>query len=100
MKQDYIYKIATGVATGYMDMKAQHMQRLARLMRDDINFIPAGPDTPGALEYAKTHSAWPHPTSVGVVDGTGVVVLSNDNLDHGLQKPEASTWQPASSVPN
>jgi hypothetical protein len=91
MKRDYPYKLATGVATHYMDMKAKHMQQLARLMRDDITFTPAGPDTPRALEYAMTHSAWPHPSSVGVVDGAGVVVLSNDYLDQNMQASETST---------
>ena len=90
MKQDYPYKRATGVATEYMDMRPQHMQQLARLMRDDVTFIPASQSTPGALEYAMTHSAWPHPTSVGVVDGKGVVILSNDNLDQSLQESEAN----------
>jgi hypothetical protein len=90
MKQDYPYKMATGVATDYIDMKPQHMQQLARLMRDDITFTPASPGTPGALEYAMTHSPWPHPSSVGIVNGTGVVVLSNDHLDYNLQKSETN----------
>jgi len=52
------------------------MQRLANLMRDDVSFKEADNTTPGAMEYARTHPSWPHPASVGVMDGTGVVVFS------------------------
>ena len=31
---------------------------------------------PKILEFAATHSPWPHPASVGVVDGMGVVVFA------------------------
>ena len=64
----------------------KQMNYLARLMRDEIVFIPADQTTPEALEYAKTYSAWPHPTSVGIVDGVAVVVFSNDNLKPGKQQ--------------
>ena len=71
----YPYRRATGVATDFID--AVHMQRLARLMRDGTVFVPADETTPGALEYAASHSPWPHSDSVGVVDGVAVVVLSS-----------------------
>ena len=74
MNSDYPYKSATGVAVSFTD--AFHMQHLANLMRDDVSFIKVDDATPEALEYAATLPAWPHPASVGVIDGTGVVVLS------------------------
>ena len=76
MHSDYPFKSATGVAVRYMD--AVHMQHLAKLMREDAYFIEADNTTPGALEYAETHPSWPHPASVGVVDGMGVVVFSKN----------------------
>jgi hypothetical protein len=74
MSSNYPYKSATGVAVSFMD--AFHMQHLANLMRDDVAFTGADDTTPEALEYAATHPSWPHPASVGVINGTGVVVLS------------------------
>ena len=74
MPSKYPFKGTTGVASEYMD--AVHMQHLARLMRDDVVFLQADYKTPGALQYAATHQSWPDPSSVGVVDGMGVVVLS------------------------
>ena len=87
MKQDYPYKETTGVATNYIGAKfTKHMNNLARLMRDEMVFVPADQTTPEALEYAREHLPWPHPTSVGVVDGAGVVVFSNANLKPGAQQ--------------
>jgi hypothetical protein len=89
MKQDYPYKVTTGVATNYIGTEfTEHMNQLARLMRDEVIFVPADQTTPEALEYARTYSAWPHSTSVGVVDGVGVVVFSNDDLKPGAQQLE------------
>ena len=89
MKQDYPYIRTTGVATDYIGAKyTEHMNHLARLMRDEIVFIPANQTTRGALKYARTHSPWPHPTSVSVVDGVGVVVFSNDILKSGAQQSD------------
>ncbi len=51
-------------------------QRLAQLMRDDVTFVPEGQASTKALEYAATRTPRPHPSSVGVVDDVGVVVLS------------------------
>jgi hypothetical protein len=70
----YPYLHAVGVATDFID--AIHMQKLARLMRDGTVFVSADETTPSALEYATSHSQWPHSDSVGVVDGVAVVVLS------------------------
>ena len=78
MRSEYPFKGATGVASKYMD--PTHMQHLARLMRDEATFVVADRATPKALEYAATHAPWPHPGSVGMVDGMGVVVLSKDVL--------------------
>ncbi|MDH3947344.1 MAG: glucosyltransferase domain-containing protein [Gammaproteobacteria bacterium] len=74
MSPNYPFKSATGVAVSFMD--AIHMQHLANLMRDDVSFTEADNATPGALEYAAMNPSWPHPASVGVIDGTGVVVFS------------------------
>ena len=74
MSSDYPFRSATGVAVSFMD--AIHMQYLANLVRDDVSFTEADNATPEALEYAATNPAWPHPASVGVIDGTGVVVFS------------------------
>jgi hypothetical protein len=71
---DYPFKLAAGVATKFMD--AQHMEKLARLLRDEATFVAADETMPKVLEYAATHPAWPDPGSVGVVDGMGVVVFS------------------------
>ena len=79
MHSDYPFKSATGVAVEYMD--AVHMQNLAKLMREDVSIVEADVTTPGALEYAATHPSWPHPASVGVVDGMGVVVFSKNLPD-------------------
>jgi hypothetical protein len=75
MRNDYPFKPATGVAVEFM--RAHHMDKLARLMRDEANFIDADDSMPMVMEYAATHKAWPNPQSVGIVDGIGVVILSN-----------------------
>ena len=74
MSPDYPFKPATGVATSFMD--AKHMDLLGRLMRDQATFVAADETMPRVLEFAATHPKWPHPASVGVVDGTGVVVFA------------------------
>jgi hypothetical protein len=77
MPSDYPYKSATGVATEYID--AIHMQHMANLMRDDITFVEADSTMPEVMKYATTHSPWPHPASVTVINGKGVVVFSKDS---------------------
>jgi hypothetical protein len=74
MSTDYPYNASTGVATRFID--AYHMALLARLMRDPATFVAADESMPKVLEFAATHPPWPHPASVGVVDGMGVVVLA------------------------
>jgi hypothetical protein len=81
MWDGYPFKPATGVATEFM--YAKRMQQLARLERDRITFLSADQATPGAIKFAAEHPIWPHPDSVGVVDGMAVVVLSK-----GSAKPE------------
>jgi hypothetical protein len=76
MPSEYPFRSATGVAVEYLD--AKHMQDLANLMRDRVRFVSADSRTPEIFEYAATHEEWPHPTSVGVVNGMGVVILSNE----------------------
>jgi len=49
---------------------------LARLMRDPATFVAADDTMPKVLEFAASHPQWPHPASVGVVDGMGVVVFA------------------------
>lgn len=77
MPSDYPYKSAVGVATEYID--AIHMQHMANLMRDDVTFFEANSTMPEVMKYAATHTPWPHPDSVAVINGTGVVVFSNEN---------------------
>ena len=75
MSNDYPLTQYEAVAPRFMD--AKHMERMARLMRDETNFVAADKTMPSILDYAKTHSPWPRPGSVGVVNGVGVVVLSS-----------------------
>ena len=75
MPSDFPFKPATGVANRFMD--PEHMTLLARLMRDEVRFVRADKTMPKVAEYGATHKAWPSPESVGLVDGVGVVVLSN-----------------------
>jgi hypothetical protein len=74
MRQDYPFRRATGVAPEFM--RARHMNLMARLLRDEAEFVPATPQMEAVQRFAQEHPRWPHPDSVGVVDGVGVVVLS------------------------
>ena len=74
MPSDYPFKLSTGVANKYMD--AEHLNALARVLRDEATFVAADQAMPKVLEYAATHAAWPDPRSVAIVDGVGVVVFS------------------------
>jgi hypothetical protein len=74
MPSNYPFKPSTGVANKFMD--AKHMDLLARLMRDPATFVAADDTMPKVLEFAASHPQWPHPASVGVVDGMGVVVFA------------------------
>ena len=74
MPNEYPYKPATGIASKFID--AEHMNHLARLLRDKATFVQADQTMPKVLEYAATHAPWPNPASVGIVDGLGVIVLS------------------------
>ena len=76
MSSEYPFKIATGVATEFVD--ARHMKSIARLMRDDALFVNADQNYPKVLEYASKNKTWPHPSSVAIVDGKGVVVFSKE----------------------
>lgn len=74
MAGDFPYRGATGVASEYLGPR--HMNFIARLLRDEARFV--GPDAwpAGVPGFAAGRPAWPHPDSVGIVDGVGVVVLS------------------------
>jgi hypothetical protein len=74
MLSDYPFRPATGVANKFMD--PPHMEWLSRLMRDPATFVAVDETMPRVLEFAATHPPWPHPASVGVVDGMGVVVFA------------------------
>lgn len=76
MQNNYPFKRATGVAPEFM--RPYHMDRLAKLMRDEAIFVRADTTMLGVMEFAATHPKWPHPASVGVVNGIGVVVLSKE----------------------
>src|SRR6266511_156490 len=82
MQPTYPFKPAIGVATPYIGAKL--VGYLAKLMRDDLVVLP--PEAvPKASEYAALHLPWPHPDSVAVVDGVGVVVLSNEQRGRQAQ---------------
>jgi len=51
---------------------------------------------PKASEYAAVHLPWPHPDSVAVVDGVGVVVLSNEQL---ARQSQGAADQPSPLLP-
>ena len=74
MPSEYPFRPADSVASKYLD--AMHMTALAGLMRDEAKFVAADKTMPKVLEFAVTHPTWPHPGSVGVVDGKGVVVFA------------------------
>lgn len=78
MPSSYPFKPATGVATEYIDSKAGHIQNLSKLIRDEMVLVPTNQVTPRVLEYVATHKPWPHPESVSIIDGVGVVILSNE----------------------
>jgi hypothetical protein len=54
---------------------AVHMQKLARLMREKVNFVPVNDSMLAVLEYARHSASWPNPGSVGSVDGAAVVAV-------------------------
>jgi hypothetical protein len=83
MPSTHPFKPATGVATEFLE--AQHMNKLARLMREEVAFVRADQTMPNVLEYAATRASWPHPASVGVVDGVGVVIFSRSDREGGLE---------------
>ena len=80
MPSDYPFRPATGVAKEFID--ADHIQKLARLMREDVIFVKADSSMPAALDYAAHHASWPRPDSVGMVDGMAVLVLSRPTISH------------------
>lgn len=80
MPSDYPFKIATGVSSMFID--AKHMQQLARLLRENIEFVPVAENHHKALEYAARHVPWPGPSSVGLVDSMVVLVLSHKSRVH------------------
>ena len=60
-------------------LRAFHMDRIARLLRDEATFVVPDPKMAAVRAFAAAHPAWPSPQSVGIVDGMGVVVLSREN---------------------
>jgi hypothetical protein len=81
MGNAYPYKRSTGVASEFL--RARHMEKLAKLMRDEARFINANVTMPSIMKFAAARPIWPHPASVGVVNGVGVVVLSKDGAGVG-----------------
>jgi hypothetical protein len=74
MGNDFPYQAATGVASEYLG--ARHMAFIARLLRDEARFVEPDAAASGVAAFAAGRPAWPHPQSVGIVDGVAVVVLS------------------------
>jgi hypothetical protein len=76
MPSSFPFIPATGVASEYMS--PNHMTLLARLLRDEANFVRADKAMPKVMEFAANRPPWPSPQSLGIVDGVGVVVLSKN----------------------
>lgn len=74
MPSGYPFQPSTGVANKFID--PAHMNALARILRDEATFVAADQTMPRILEYAATHTPWPAPGSVAVVEGVGVVVFA------------------------
>jgi hypothetical protein len=89
MSSSYPFKGDTGVATKFID--ASHMQHLARLMREDINFVAADHSMPKVMEYASENIQWPNSSSIGAVDGMAVVVLSKEEDKTSADDTEAGS---------
>lgn len=68
------YRKATGVTKDFIS--PMHMQKLAQLMRDEMKFLPVEEAPHGVREFAANLPHWPHPNSMGIVDGVAVIVLS------------------------
>ena len=79
MANDYPFKQNEAVASRFLD--AQHMNMLGRLMRDEARFVAVDETMPKMIEYVASHSLWPAPGSVGIVDGMGIVVFSKVRPD-------------------
>jgi hypothetical protein len=71
---DYPFRRATGVAPQFI--RAQHLQRLAHLLRDPAKIVSIADADPSVQALARTLPPWPHPSSVTTVDGVALVVLS------------------------
>ncbi len=74
MPSDYPFKLSTGVANKFID--AEHLNALARAMRDEATFVAVDQAMPKAIDYATKHAPWPAPESVAVIDGMGLVIFS------------------------
>lgn len=74
MPEHKIFKKATGVASNFI--RPQELQDFANLLRDEITFIYSGDVSPRVKQFAESRPPWPHPNSVGIIDGIAVLVLS------------------------
>jgi hypothetical protein len=79
MANEYPFKQNEAVASRFLD--AEHMNMLARLMRDEARFVAVDRTMPRLVEYAATHAPWPAPGSVAILDGKGIVVFSRISVD-------------------
>lgn len=73
MTAEYPFRRATGVAPDFIDW--EHLQALARLLREDVEIVSDRDAGEAVKAFAAARPIWPHPSSVGIVDGVGVVVL-------------------------
>jgi hypothetical protein len=74
MDNDFPFRPSTGVASTFM--RAYHMDRLARLLRDEARFVALGDAMQPLADAVAGHPAWPHPDSVGTYHDKAFVVLS------------------------
>ena len=81
MSAEFPFRQSDGVASEFLD--GVHMQEISRLMRTGVTFAPDDGTDPRVREFATGRRPWPHPQSVGIIEDTGVVVLSNDRYGSG-----------------
>jgi len=74
MSGEHPYRPATGVASRFLD--AEHMDYMARLLRDPIRVVAAAGRYAWAREYAEHRPVWPAGGSIFPMNHVAVVILS------------------------
>jgi hypothetical protein len=73
---------STGISSELMISQSRFEKMLKLLRVNNVHRITSKNDERYklAIEYAKTHEPWPHPSSIAYLDGIIVVVLDNRNI--------------------